>query len=1150
MRIVSWIFLFFFAINSHSAQANEELKLLARSHEALTDTGLTSEEWRWIHKHRKINLAVWLPMSPPYDITTGLNDYGGINADYLGIVANSLGVEIGVIRYSDYSSALEALRQGKADLIAQAGDNQLKDGMLLSTHYSRNEVVEVLNTDAEGGTAPAKIAVASTYDSRLVAAHYPNTQIVTFHSSRHAMEALAFRQIDLFVCDEITARYLISQSNLSNLRIRSSDHSLSHTGFSFAVMPKNKIWINVLNKVLKAVPESSSVEIHRRWNGGIPLSLSEQQTVYTSLERKWIKEHNHIRVAVAQDNAPVAWFNESGHLRGIIADILIALRLRTGLNFDIQVYPSQRAALTAVKEGKADLVAGGIQDEIWLSNLITTRTWLYNSWVMVGRSADGKDAPGRSVVSLDGQSPNEWLRQQTQGMNSKVITWRQGLDRVVKGESDMMAMPLIVANNLLASKEYTSLRILERTEIDPMRYSFGASEQSGSLITILNKALINIPPEDLHALTRGNNADNGFTTVSTSISLSWPLLVFCLVAALLLILTSGYYAWRLRHRLCLHNIDTVPFPMFVSDSRGVIKHVNQAFCEALSVSRESAEDIFFTEIFGSEALFKNDVLLRHGERVLRIWQIPLGPEKGYVGGWRDETRQYNVIKMLHKRKQRAEEISREKSEFLITMSHEIRTPLSAILGMLELVMKRPEDSQQNTISVQVAWDAAQSLLQLVGNILDVSRIEAGRLTLRPQRVALRGLIEEAALLFEGMATQKGLTFELEIDAEIHDDVLADRSRLRQILVNLVGNAIKYTDCGRIALRIEMAGKEGGYLLLQINVEDSGPGIDEKTCKQLFQPFTQGENSPMVQGSGLGLYITRNLAQMMGGTIELQSEPGKGTVAKVILRLLVMTPQALPKPALQDVRGGGPLNILVVEDNPAGRMLLIEQLRCLGHHACGAETLDQVLACVESLQPDVIFTDFNMPGVNGLDLTKLLLARRPETIIFGITADAREAVRATALRAGMRDCLFKPVTLSVLSDLLNSSVPLNSPAATIEWSDKPNLPLALLDGENLKIFLTLQISVIDETLHQLERWHQSPETPLNETLHKLRGGFHLLGISGLTALCEEQEKAPQSEGIRRLESQLMTLRDALTRWRDSGLQPHQTVLQNNKEVSVS
>ena len=1114
--------------------ASEVLKLLPRSQEMIPNPTLTQSEWRWVREHRKVRLAVWLPMSPPYDITTGLNDYGGINADYVGLIAENLGIEIEVVRYPDYAAALAALRAGEADFIAQAGDNQRRDGLLLSVPYSLNRAVEVLNTDAVKGKTIKRVASAISYDPQQVLARYPDASSVAYSTSRHALEALAFRQIDLFFCDEITARYLVSQSNLSNLRIRPLATPFPASGFSFAARPDRQTWIEILNKLLKALPESAGVEIHRRWNGGIPLSLSEQRPIYTSLEQKWIRDHARIRVAVAGDNAPVAWFTPDGQLRGIIADILTALRLRTGFNFEVQRYPSQRAALDAVKNGGADLVAGGVQDDIWREALITTRTWLYNSWVMVGREHHPPGAFNPVVVSLDGQSPENWLQQQSGDTLEKVSGWQQGLDRVVRGESDMMAMPLIVANARLAGKEYAGLRILASIDIEPMRYSFGASRGAWPLITILNKALINIPPEDLHALTRGGGSSNSFTAEGAKPG-AWPVLVGGL--ALLLLALAAVAARVYPRRRERRQLEAVPFPLFICRRDGVVRAANQALCDALAAAPEQVVGAPLGRWFGGADPFDGGgsrTLLRDG-RTLHLWRAPLPRGKGYIGGWQDRSREARFAATLRQRRRRANEASRAKSAFLTTMSHEIRTPLSAIIGLLELVMNRPDDRQQNPQFIRMASDASRSLLQLIGNILDVSRIESGRLVLRPERVPLRALVEETALLFEGVAAQKGLRFELELDADLQDEVLADRSRLRQMLVNVTGNAVKFTRQGQVALRVWADGREGGYLILRAEVEDTGPGIDDATLATLFRPFAQGGGGSASQGSGLGLYICRSLAQMMGGTIELHSAPGVGTRAALSLRLPVMPPlpeadKPVPAPQPQ-----GALAVLVVDDHPAGLLLLTEQLRRLGHRASGARSAEEALQTLEAIQPDAVIADGNLPGMSGTALAGAIRERWPTLAVFGITADARETVRRAAIEAGMRDCLFKPVTLSSLSGLLSSVQPASPAGPLPAWPGETGLPAGLLEGENLRQFLSLQIEVIDDTLRMLARWRADADAPLAGALHRLRGGLQLLDVPALQALCEAQEREPDAQGSARLEAEVRQLRATLAQWRDSGLQ---------------
>ncbi|STQ09146.1 two-component system, NarL family, sensor histidine kinase EvgS [Enterobacter cloacae] len=270
MRAVTFILLFCIAFTVCATQPGESLRLLARSHEKVIEPGLSGSEWRWVREHRKIRLAVWEPMMPPYDITTGLNDYGGINADFTGLVAENLGLEIEVVRYPTYDDALSALRAGKADFMPQAGDSQQKQGLMLSVPYSDNIPVEVVNTDASPDEPVKRIAVSPVYSRSDVLARYPGADIVNFSSTRHALEALAFREIDLFFSDAITARYLASQSNLSNLSIRPVADTFEASGFSFAAMPKMAVWIAILNKMLTALPENAGVEIHRRWSGGDP----------------------------------------------------------------------------------------------------------------------------------------------------------------------------------------------------------------------------------------------------------------------------------------------------------------------------------------------------------------------------------------------------------------------------------------------------------------------------------------------------------------------------------------------------------------------------------------------------------------------------------------------------------------------------------------------------------------------------------------------------------------------------------------------------------------------------------------------------------------------------------------------------------------
>lgn len=1025
------------------AQEKEALNLLTRSNVVMRDPGLSAQEWSWVREHKTLRLAVWLPMSPPYDITTGLNDYGGINADVVGLIADNLGINIEVIRFPSHAAAVQALYDGEADFIAWAGEPEQQQGLILSDPYSPNQPVEVVNDDTIRAGVK-RVAISPSYPHQPVLARYPGAEEVTFSSVRHAMEALAFRRADLFFCDAVTARYLLSQSNLSNLRIRPLTTAFPAAGFAFATAPSMREWTTILNKLLKAIPASENVEIYRRWNGGIPLSLSEKKPVFTSLERKWIREHAHIRVAVAEDNWPITGFDDRGQLRGIMADILTALRLRTGFDFEIRRYASYDEALKSVARGDNDLIAGATQEAIWNTRLLTTRTWLYNSWVMVGRATRPTRALTQRVVSVRGEAPEAWLANQSSTQIERVDGWRQGLAQVMQDERDMLVMPLIVANTWLARKEYASLKILASIDTEPLRFALGASRESWPLITVLNKALINIPPEDLHALTRDSQSANSFAVLPGETALRAQQIA-PYAAGLLLLAIAGCLLYR----------------------------------------------------------------------------------------------QQRTIRQLR----RASDV---KSTFLATMSHEIRTPISIIIGMLELMMQAPKQGAPQLL--RASWDAAQSLLLLIGNILDVSRIESGRMVLRPERTALRPLLLATAMQFETLAARKGLRLTLEIDAALAGEVLIDALRLRQIVANLLGNAIKFTERGEVTFRAQQEWHNHSELMLRLDVEDTGPGIDAATRQRLFRPWSQGAAVNSAQSSGLGLFICRTLSTMMGGEIALESEPGNGTRVTVLLRLPVITTGAgQAQPVALNTRVPRSLTVLTVDDNPAGQLLLTQPLQRLGHRVVACASGEQALAALANTPVDAVISDCNMPGMSGYQLAQAIRAAFPSLTLFGMTADARPAARDDAKKAGMSDCLFKPVTLADLEMLL-ASVP---GGTTDTVAPAANLPLpAFLEGDQRATFIDLQLQAIDDTLAVLHAWQHDASQPIDDALHRLRGGIQLLGAEALSAQCLAQETQPQPDGVRQLVQAIEALRATLVRWRSQGLQPPQTVLQPDEDVRLS
>jgi len=502
---------------------------------------------------------------------------------------------------------------------------------------------------------------------------------------------------------------------------------------------------------------------------------------------------------------------------------------------------------------------------------------------------------------------------------------------------------------------------------------------------------------------------------------------------------------------------------------------------------------------------------------------------------------------LRASEQQANEASSAKSAFLAAMSHEIRTPMIGVTGMVEVLSHTRMDVEQRR-ALNVIQHSAESLLQIIGDILDFSKIEAGRLDLSPTTVSLRKLVTAVSYNFMDAASGKGLQLTIEIDDGLARAHIVDAVRLRQILANFVSNALKFTERGSIRIGVRALESNAADERVEISVIDTGIGISEEAQKHLFQPFTQAEadTSRRFGGTGLGLTICRRLADLMGGSVSMQSTPGVGTT----IRLLVL----LARGKVEDIVGGErfePLSVpafqprqlpsnleaerqrslvLLVDDHPTNRLVLTRQLGLAGFACETAEDGEQGLARWREGRFALVLTDVHMPRMDGYALTRAIRAEEQaskarRTPIIAITAAAMKGESERCMEAGMDDFLTKPVTIPILLDRLQHWLPhllidsTDPSPAVVEATALPILDpsvLAEISGGSADVERDVLTDFVATTrgdlLLLLKAQAAGDAARVSREAHKIKGAGRLVGAMALSATAGVVEAAARAGDI--------------------------------------
>ncbi|WP_432214002.1 transporter substrate-binding domain-containing protein [Pseudomonas sichuanensis] len=1135
------------------------------------DMAISTEDWQWLRHKAELKVGVSQTESAPFSVDAQDSLYEGISADVTALVAQLLNLQVKIVTFANEQEARKALQAGRVDVISIHVGTEPRSDMLLSTPYAQDRLA-VFKRSSERRKSPSdlaglRVAITDEHSAELKK-HYPRADFRVYGSHEKAIAAAAFGQADVYLDDLYSAYFLINRAFYNYVRFeRFSD--VRRGGYSYALGATNTRLLQLINTAIETIGEDHLRTLAKRWVGNsfIP---GEEPVDLTAEQVRWIQRNPVVRLVINDDFAPGAYFDSRGNFSGAIADLLEVITLSTGLHFEVVLRSGGLPQIIeAVQQGQGDLALMTASPERE-EHLRFSRSLINSPFVLLS-SIDQQGKLGslieKRVAVPTGHVAIAQLRKRyPEAMVVEAGTSLDTMNLLYEGKADAAMVALPAARYYIERLFRDRLAINQMLDLGPSTTNFAMRRSDVELQLIIDKVLQTIAPDELNAISnrwRSPPGMSGQTWIDYQRVISEVVAAAVLLLALLLVWVF-YLRRQIRARLKAERMlndqlqfietltDCMPPPLYVRDIKGRMLSCNRSYLKSVGLNADQVLNKTVRQLpkenFESQPDFHRNYLqaMRDGQTIESVHAIALqgrevwishwvqpfrdstGQIKGVICGWLDITEHRQLVQQLQEAKTLADDASRAKTSFLATMSHEIRTPMNAVIGILELALKRADDKPIDRASIEIAHTSAKSLLELIGDILDIARIESGRLSLSPKRANLRELVESVARVFEGLARQKRLNLTLEIDSSINCDVLIDALRFKQILSNLISNAIKFTEEGTIGVHVTGVLIDAGLLTVNLSVEDTGVGISTSDRERLFRPFAQAQrNVQHTEGTGLGLVICRSLCEMMGGTVELTSTLGRGTRVDVQMRLQVLEQIEFHHvPALTQDIPRYRLQVLVVDDHRINRQVLHQQLSYLGHDVFEAENGESAYERWSEELFDIIITDCHMPVMSGADFTRAVRRAEEErglaaTVIIGLTADAQPEEIEWCLQAGMNDCLIKPLGLDELDSRLRA---LQGEDAFAKESIEhyqleelmPSAPPQVIDLRPLELMITSEPvkfrQILDELIknncrdcEQLNALLRKRDTTkLGELAHRIKGAARVVKGEQVVECCRQLE----------------------------------------------
>lgn len=919
-------------------------------------------------------------------------------------------------------------------------------------------------------------------------------------------------------------------------------------------------------------------------------NLTGQILNLTPFELAWVKANPIQKIAVDPKALPYEAFNAEGQYVGMIAEFLQIIEAKTGLQFEPQLVENWQESEQIIQDRAVSLLSAARENEHFITDYQAGMK-LFSSPLAV---ASKTDISGVSLGDLDGwkvgilsgaSNTNKLMTKYPDTKWTLVDSTIEGLDLVNSASLDAMVDTVHVLNYLINTNEYRDLRVIGRTDymVSPTIHSL---RTESTLYSIIDKAIKAIP----------ENEKNGIISKWTApkfIDKTNYQLVYTVIAFSILVLIISV-AWNRRLKAQVSHtkqaraaaeqmqeqmigvLNASPIAAAIIQNERVI-YTNERALELFELDLNDIDNLDVTSIYPEvsvrediyqELTVNRSVVNReltlhkhHGGEFTALTSYYLITYQDSLATlfWAYDISDQKALNIqLEQAMLDAGAANEAKSDFLANMSHEIRTPMNAILGMSYLALQE-EQSKPARGYVTKVHRAAESLLNIINDILDLSKIEAGKLSIESAPFQLSPVLEELEDIVSIQARDKSLTLNLDCEPNVPNGLVGDTVRIYQVLLNLLGNAVKFTQQGSVSLHVSVVQQDDQVVTLRFNVCDTGIGISEEQQRNLFEAFSQADASTTRKygGTGLGLNISRKLVHAMGGQIVVESELGEGScfsvelsfpLADTSLNQAHSSAHRLEGIDLQQAR------ILLVEDNATNQELALAFLEQLNTAVDVANHGQEAVEAAQKQDYDAILMDLQMPVMDGFEATERIREFNSEVPVIAMSANVLDDVRQKATDSGINDFVEKPVLISRLASTLNHWLKgEGSRAAEVETahiSDTQFPPMteqdtildidlgltycnqdsALLE-KLIKRFDQQIDSIISEYRTLLEDEDTQPLVRLSHTLKSTSGVIGASNVSrvfaGLEAFFEQSRESQEVEHrLSELDDALIALREKI------------------------